>query len=142
MDEQRPRRKFWSALEWLLFVKDWGSWRRALLAYLLLMTVLGMIWAMVLAGSDLYAHPGMMWGLATIASPTSLLFFLVLLRFLQALKQPLVPLAKTVLLIPLGFFVIWVIGYALPLVFPCTASRIPARTWESHLNYFSRFCDR
>ena len=83
--ETKPRRKFGTALEWLLFVKTWGGWLRAILGYLLLVTLSGVIWIAIIAATDLYAHPWLMWVLVAIASPASLLLFLVICRLLQSI---------------------------------------------------------
>ena len=109
--------RFRNALEWFLYVKSWGGWKRAIAAYLLLVALLGMIWSVALITSDLYAHPGIMWSLVAIAAPASLLILLAASRLLLAIKKPLILLAKFAMKAALLFFGLWIIIYTLPLVF-------------------------
>ncbi len=110
-------RRLTNALEWLLYVKSWRGWGRASAAYLSFVALLGVIWSMALAASDLYAYPGIMWTFVAIAAPTSLLILLALSHLLLAIKEPLIQLAKFAMTAALLLIGLWLVIYTLPYVF-------------------------
>jgi hypothetical protein len=117
--QRQPKSRLRNAFEWLLYVKNWGGWQRAILVYALFAMLLWAFWmaGIITASDDSYERPWMTFGLAAIAAPTSLLFLLALSRMLQQLKEPLILLGRLAWKAALILFGIWVVIHVLPSVF-------------------------